>query len=157
MVGGQWSDVSEDERVGEKPITITAQPVVSAADKGIIVPVSVQGAADKGIISYEFNLRYDPSVIQPMAEPVDVAGTVSRGLMVVTNPNEPGLLRVVVYGPLPIDENGVLLNLRFTAVGAVGSISYLKFENLIFNEGEPRVSVTDGEVEISGERILATD
>ena len=121
---------------------------VVTADKEIIVPVSVHGAADKAIISYEFDLRYDPSVVQPLAEAVDVKGTASRGLSVVTNASEPGLLRVVVYGPMPIDNDGVLLNLRFTAVGAPGSVSPLTFERIMFNEGEPRVMTADGKVEL---------
>ncbi|MFN0280110.1 MAG: cohesin domain-containing protein [Pyrinomonadaceae bacterium] len=120
--------------------------MIGVADKEIVVPLNVQGAADKGIISYEFDLRYDPLVIQPQENPVDVDGTVSRGLFVVTNAEEPGLLRVVMYGALPIDENGVLLNFRFTAVGVTGLVSPLTFERIMFNEGEPRVAVTDGRV-----------
>ena len=72
--------------------------MTAPTDKEISIPVNVQGVADKGIISYEFDLRYDPAMIQPLENPVDVAGTVSRGLSVVTNAVEPGLLRVVVYG-----------------------------------------------------------
>jgi hypothetical protein len=87
-------------------------------------------------------------VIKPLSEPVDVGSTVSRGLIVVTNPYEPGLLRVVVYGAMPIDENGVLLNLRFSAVGAAGSDSPLIFERIMFNEGNPGVATTDGRIEL---------
>ena len=111
--------------------------------------MAVQGAVNKGIISYEFNLRYDPSVIQPQADPVDLAGTVSRGLTAVANPAEPGLLRVAVYGAIPIESNGVLLNLRFTAVGAPGTVSPLTWERVMFNEGDPGTLVTDGQVELS--------
>jgi hypothetical protein len=123
--------------------------MTASTDKEIVIPVSVQGAADKEIISYEFNLRYDPTVIQPLENPVDVAGTVSRGLMAVANPYEPGLLRVVIYGSIPIGENGVLLNLRFSAVGVVGAVSPLTFERLMFNEGEPQSMATDGRVELT--------
>ena len=77
-----------------------------------------------------------------------MAGTISRGLSVVTNSSEPGLLRVAVYGPMPIDGNGVLLNLRFTAVGKAGSVPPLLFERMMFNEGEPRATVTGGRVEL---------
>jgi len=93
-------------------------------------------------------------VIQPQADPVDLAGTVSRGLSVVTNAKEPGLLRVVVYGPMPIDENGVLLNLRFTAVGKSGLVSPLTWERIMFNEGEPAITATDGRVEMSNQLIV---
>ena len=123
-----------------------APRLVTPADNEVVIPVSVQGAANKEIISYEFDLRYDPTVIQPQTDPVDLAGTVSRGLSVVANANEPGLLRVVVYGAYPMDGNGLLLNLRFIAVGAPGSISPLTFERIMFNEGEPRAIVSDGQV-----------
>jgi hypothetical protein len=116
--------------------------------KEIVVPVQVRGVADKGVISYEFDLRYDPAVIQPLTDVADVNLTISRALSVVTNAGEPGLLRLVVYGAYPIDGDGVLVNLRFTAVGAQGAISPLSFERIMFNEGEGRVSGTDGKVEI---------
>ncbi len=132
----------------ERTIVFVLPQVVSPVGKEIIVPVHALGVANKGVISYEFNLRYDPSVIQPLAESVDLKDSISRGLSVVANPYEPGLLRVVVYGPMPIDENGVLLNLRFTAVGAPGSVSPLSFERIMFNEVEYRVDLTDGRVEL---------
>jgi sugar lactone lactonase YvrE len=70
-------------------------PTLSAAlDKEVVIPVSVGRVAGKGIISYEFDLRYDPSVLQPSAEPVETGRTASRALSVVTNAGEPGLLRV---------------------------------------------------------------
>ncbi|MFN0278899.1 MAG: cohesin domain-containing protein [Pyrinomonadaceae bacterium] len=139
---------SENSIEKQKPITVAAQHLAASADKEIVIPVSVQGVADKGVISYEFDLRYDPTVLQPLENPVDVAGTVSRGLSVVTNATEPGLLRVVVYGAFSIESDGVLLNLRFTAVGSVLSASPLTFERIMFNEGEAGVSVADGRIEL---------
>ena len=133
----------------ERSTAIKAPHLVTPADKEVLIPVSVQGAANKGIISYEFALRYDPAVIQPQANPVDLAGTVSRGLSAVTNAEEPGLLRGTIYGPMPITGSGVLLNLKFTAIGAPGSVSPLTWERLMLNEGDPRTTVTDGQVELS--------
>lgn len=132
----------------EKGAAVELPSLVMPGGKEIIVPVNVTGVAGSGVISYEFDLRYDPSVIQPVDDGADLKGTASRGLSVVTNASESGLLRVVVYGANPIDENGVLLNLRFAAVGAAGSVSPLIFERVMFNEGEPRVSVRDGRVEL---------
>lgn len=124
----------------------------SAAGKEIVVPVNVRGAANKGVISYEFNLRYDPTVIQPLVLPVEMKGTVSRGYTASTNAAEPGILRVVIYGTTPIegsnDENLVLLNLRFMAVGDAGLVSPLIWERIMFNEGEPRVAAADGQIEL---------
>ena len=140
--------VDREDGGPERGIAVALPTLVASSDKEILVPVNVQGIANKGVISYEFDLRYDASVIQPLVDPVDVKDTASRGLSVVTNAAEPGLLRVVVYGAFPIDENGVMLNLRFTAVGGAGSVSPILFERIMFNEGEPRVSIADGKVEL---------
>ncbi|MBK8466051.1 MAG: proprotein convertase P-domain-containing protein [Chloracidobacterium sp.] len=149
-VSGNWVNTGARPASGPERQTAAALPrLVAPADGEVLIPVSVQGASNKGIIAYEFNLRYDPSVIQPQADPINVAGTVSRGLSVVANAAEPGLLKVAVYGAMPIDENGLLLNLRFTAVGAPGTVSPLTWEKLIFNEGDPQTLVTDGQIELS--------
>ncbi len=156
-VSGNWTNTgarpvgSRQLAVGggpERSIAVDLPNLTTQTDKEVIVPVSVQGAANKGIISYEFDLRYDPNVIRPLAEPVDVTGTASRGLSVVTNALELGLLRVVVYGAVPIDNNGVLLNLRFTAVGAPGAVSPLTWGRIMFNEGNPQVTTANGQVEM---------
>ena len=128
---------------------VTAPLIVTPADDEVLVPVSVDGAANRGIISYEFDLRYDPSVIQPQANPVDLAGTASRALSAATNAETPGLLKVVVFGPTPIDADGILLNLKFTAVGAPGTASPLTWERIMFNEGDPEVTTTEGKIELS--------
>ena len=128
----------------EREIILDLPNLASSTGNEVIVPVSVQGVAHKGIISYEFDLRYDPAVIQPQADPVDLTGTVSRGLFAVANASLPGILRVVVYGPMPIDENGSLLKLRFRGVGAAGSTSPLTWERVIFDDGTPRVTAVNG-------------
>lgn len=144
--------VAEDIGSMNGPVRTTAVSapyLVITPSSDVIVPVTIQGTADKGIISYQFALRYDPSVIQPQADPVDLYGTVSRGFMSAVNAAEPGVLRVVVYGAMPLDGNGVLVNLHFTAVGAPGSVSPLTLEKMMFNEGDPGTYVTDGQVVLS--------
>ena len=151
-VSGNWGDPST-YRPGiggpERTAAVAAPRLVTPADYEVIVPVAIDGTKDKGIISYEFDLRYDPSVIQPQANPVDVTKTLSGSLFTVANAETPGLLRVVVYGATPLDGSGVLLNLRFTAVGTAGSVSPLTWERILFNEGSPRVNAVDGQVELS--------
>ena len=121
-VSGDWSN-SGARPIAKGPVRNSSVelPQTAAPAKGeVIIPVRIDDAADKGIISYEFDLRYDPSVLSPSADPVDLAGTVSRGLAFAVNATEPGILRVAVYGAVPLDGNGVLLNLRFNAVGDAG-------------------------------------
>ena len=153
-VSGNWGDPSPFRPANggsgpERAASVNAPHIVTPTDHEVIIPVGVQGAANKGIISYEFDLRYDPTVLQPQANPVEVAGTISSSLSAVTNTDKPGLLRVAVYGPVPLSGNGVLLNLKFTAIGAPGSVSPLTWERIVLNEGSPRTLATDGQVELS--------
>ena len=156
-VTGNWTNTGARPAIGPEKSTADAAPrLVTPTDKEVVIPVVIQGAVNKGIISYEFDLRYDPSVIQPQIEPIDVAGTVSRGLSVVANSEEPGLLRVVMYGSMPINDDGVLLNLRFIAVGAPGSTSPLTWERLLINEGYPQAFAADGQVELSNSPSISS-
>ncbi|MFN0277467.1 MAG: InlB B-repeat-containing protein [Pyrinomonadaceae bacterium] len=150
-VSGNWGDPSPYRPAfgPERLAAVAAPRIETPADKEVIVPISIDGATGKDVIAYEFDLRYDPSVIQPHAEPVDLASTLSSSLFAVANAETPGLLRVVVYGAEPLDGNGVLVNLRFTAVGAPGTVSPLTFERMILNEGTPRTTAADGQVELS--------
>jgi hypothetical protein len=151
-VSGNWTNAPA-RPVGSgrsaKSIGIKLPTIIAQAGKAVTVPVSVQGIATKGVISYEFDLKFDPSVIQPDERPFDATRTVSRGLSVVTNEIEPGLLRVVVYGPMPIERDGVLVNLRFTAIGEPGSASPLAWEHIVLNEGSYEMTATDGRVQLS--------
>lgn len=133
----------------ESGITVNLPRLEATIDDEIILPVVVKDVANKGIISYEFDLRYDPTVLQPVHDPIDVVDTVSRGLSFVANADEPGILRVAVYGPMPISENGILLNLKFKAIGELGSVSPFIWEKIMFNDGEPRTAAANGRVEIN--------
>jgi hypothetical protein len=149
-VTGNWIPGSARPSAGPErsSTTVTAPRLLTPADNEVVIPVAISGAANKAIISYEFDLRYDPAIIQPQANAADLSGSVSRGLMAVANAEKPGLLRVVVYGPLPLSGDGALLNLRFTAVGDAGSISPLAFERFMLNEGLAMTAI-DGQIEIS--------
>ena len=146
---GNWTDAGPRPTNNGSGPEVAAPTLAAAANSEVRIPITINGGANKGIVSYEFDLEFDPAVLQPQTDPVDVAGTISRGLMAVANGSGPGLLRVVLYGPMPIDSDGVLLNLRFTAVGAPGSVSPLSWERLLFNEGEMPVVTTNGQIEIS--------
>ena len=148
-VSGNWTNTGARPSNGPAKNTAVKVPdLVTSTGSEVVIPIEVQGAANKGIISYEINVSYDPSVIQPVADPVDLSGTVSSRLTFAVNADQPGILRVAVYGAFPIDANGVLMNLIFTAVGAQGSVSRLTLTHMMFNEGDPEAIATDGRVRI---------
>ncbi|MFN0277024.1 MAG: cohesin domain-containing protein [Pyrinomonadaceae bacterium] len=146
-VSGDWDSVGSRRSAVGSDIVVDMPEMTVSENSELIIPVGVKGIADKGIISYEFNLKYDPFVIRPQADPIDLAGTTSRNLTAVFNAETPGLLRVAVYGPMPITGDGVLLNLRFTSVGQSGTTSKLIWQRMIFNEGLS-AATKDGLVQI---------
>jgi len=128
---------------------VKASNVIAPAGSDVTVPVSVTGVADKGIIAYQFDLHYDPTVIQPKAEAVTLGGTVSSEMNVVVNASGRGVLRVAVYGPYALINSGNLLNFHFTAVGDAFTKSPLTWDTFMFNEGDVRFNIADGQVELS--------
>jgi subtilisin family serine protease len=151
VVSGNW--VVSGARITEvngpvKAARIGLPRVTTRLGENVLIPVMVYDAVDKGIISGEFELRYDPSMIRPQAEPVSVTGTVSRGFSIVSNTTERGVLRIAIYGTMPLAESGVLMKLKFTAIGKPGSAASLKWTRIMLNEGLP-VTTVDGQLEIS--------
>ena len=53
-------------------IAVDLPKQVTPAGNEVFVPVRIQGVTGKDVISYEFDLRYDPTVILPLSEPVEV-------------------------------------------------------------------------------------
>lgn len=150
-VSGNWLDGGARPAVALDSVEAEMPQLTIDAGTEAVIPIQIRGITNKGIISYEFDLGYDPLVITPQPLPVDLTDTISRNLTAVVNDKTPGLLRVAVYGPAPIDENGILLNLRFMAVGRVGSVSQLIWERLLFNENIKPVSV-NGRIALTAKR-----
>jgi Cohesin domain/Dockerin type I domain len=152
-VSGNWTNTGSRAATGgsgpETDIIVTAPAVTTPAGSEISIPLRIEGAAGRALISYEFELRYDPAVLQPSTNAVQLGETVSHRLSVIINGDEAGRLRVVVYGALPVEGDGVLLNLKLVSVGSSGTSSPLTLEHLVFNEGLSRTLSVDGHVEIS--------
>jgi serine protease AprX len=160
-VSGNWMEAGSLTASGngpERPTAIAVPSILASAGNEVIIPVSVEGIVNKGIISYEFDLAFDPAVLEPQANAVDLAGTASEGLSVAVSTLNAGILRVAVYGPMPINEDGTLLNLKFKAIGTMGSSSPLTWERIVLNEGGPRLVTTAGQVKIdnSTERAVSS-
>ncbi|MEO6393533.1 MAG: cohesin domain-containing protein, partial [Pyrinomonadaceae bacterium] len=148
-----------------KPLGVSAGQVSVSPNAEVSVPVHIGNTAGKGIVSYQFEMTYDPAVLTPSNNVARLTGTLSDSMFATVNTETPGTLKVVVFGTLPMNGEGVLLNLRFTAIGAIGTTSELTWDSLLLNEGglftetsNGRVTVTEAapnEVSISGTLLTA--
>ena len=94
--------------------SITAAPGAS-----VEAPVSISEAKDLG--SLQFDLLYDPTLLEPFEPPVK-AGAALAGAMIEANAGEPGRLRVAMISGEPVNGAGEILLVAFTVpAGAAGS------------------------------------
>lgn len=112
----------------------------------VTAPITVSDLTGLGVLSFDFNLTYDPAVLT--APVASNAGTLSSLMTITVNPNTPGLLRVSGYYQDYLAGAGTLLNISFTAIGPIGSGSDLILSPFAFNEGDPCSAVSNGRVTI---------
>jgi len=133
---------------GERPMRISAPSISAPVGTEVSIPVDIQDTTGKGILSYEFDLRFDPRVLEPAANTVDLVGTIGEGQSVTVNSLERGKIRVVVYGTNALMGAGHLLNLKFNVIGDVNEASDLTWESFNINEGGINFEVMNGRVAV---------
>jgi hypothetical protein len=155
-VTGNWTPtapnqlfaIAETKVVDAASIGVTAPTTSVPVSSNFTIPLEVQDTTGQGIISYQYILNFDKNVIVPQTNPCDLTGSISSSLTATCNPATPGVLEVSVFGTMPINGSGVLMNLKFTAVGAQGTVSPLTVNSFMFNEGIPQNSITNGQVTV---------
>ncbi len=99
------------------------------ADKGsaFVVPIDIQEGI--GLFALQWHLTFDPRVVHPIGTNFGCStkGTVARDLTPTCNV-EGHTLNVAIWGAYPLTEDGIVLNVRFIAVG--GGDSPLTFSEL---------------------------
>ncbi len=153
-VSGDWAAPTMRASAGrtkaapEAIVTVTAPTKNVQALENFDVPITVSDTTGQAIISYQFDMLYNPAVIEPQASPVDTSGTISSGMFVTVNNPSPGLLKVVAFQANPISGAGTLFKFKFKAVGAPLSFSLLTWQNFMFNEGTPDDNALNGRVNV---------
>src|ERR1035437_1125903 len=119
-VSGDWTPPSSrpnEELPLDAPqvtVNVTAPNVNELIGTNFSMPVTVSDTTGDGIIAFQFDLLYDPSVITPQANPIDTVGTISDGMSVTYNVPSPGLLKVVFFSATPRSGSGTLFKFKFT-------------------------------------------
>ncbi len=112
----------------------------------VTVPLTVGDLTGKGVLSYDFTITFDPNQLSPQVTPVDQTGTLSSSVILAVNTNVAGQLRVSAASTSALTGAGTLLNLKFNVVGSSSSCATLNISAFKFNEGNPCVTTTSGQV-----------
>jgi hypothetical protein len=158
-VNGDWDPagarpapvLTDPERI-KNAVKASVPRISSQQGEVVTVPFRIDNLKKEEVSSYQFDIAYDPAVITPADIAADLAGTVSESLAVAFNTPEAGLLKVVVYGAMPVNGDGVYVNLRFNTTGAGGSSTPLTVQNFRFNDGTADVVTINGTI-----RVLSAD
>ena len=136
---------------GSKDAVRAAGPakVEAAAGAEIRVPITIDNLAGTQMTSYQFDVAYDPDVLEPANIAAQIADTLGDGLSVVSNAPEPGLLKIAVYGAMPVSGDGIYANLVFKVVGAAGTESEIRITDFRFNDGTGEAIASGGTVVIT--------
>ncbi len=121
-----------------------------------VVPITVDTAG--GIIAFQFNVLYDPAVMDPSGANFgcSTSGTLAAGRSPVCNvvPGDEGRLQVSVFGSGAMSGTGTVLNVTFQADASAvsGNVSPLTFEAVTFfdNSGPIAYSPQGGQVTFLG-------
>lgn len=137
-------------------VDLSAPEAAQGVPSSFVVPITVQDISDAGIIAYQFNMSYDPEVIEPTGPNFgcSVEDTLSgeAGMTAMCNVTEEGTLRVAVYGAHAMKGSGTLLNLNFATSRQAqpGTGSRLDFQNVYFfnNSGIVGSALHHGQIKL---------
>ncbi|HMV87797.1 MAG TPA: putative Ig domain-containing protein [Blastocatellia bacterium] len=151
---------------GERAYTLTINsvcPTVSistslsgAQNSGLTVPITVSDLTGRGVVSYDFTLLFDPTVLSLQTPAFDAAGTLSSGFAITPNTSVAGRITVSAFGTTALGGAGTLLNLKFNVIGALQTCSDLAWGNFVFNEGTPCATTINGRTCVAGGTISGT-
>jgi hypothetical protein len=155
-VNGSWSPsmmrpfegpMTDPERIGNA-VKASLGGVKPVQGSEVVVPFRFENLKGREVTSYQFVVKYDPAVVEPAQVAAEITGTVDSSFALVCNSSEFGLLNIALYGTMPVTEDGVYLNLRFSVLGGAGTTSPLSIQHLHLNDGSSDVFVTDGRVSV---------
>jgi hypothetical protein len=146
------------EAAAALPVAITAPSLTRVTPSTIVVPISVGDITANGILAFQFNILYNPAVIDPSGTNFgcSTTGTLAEAanLTATCNVQPDGVLRVAVSGTGTMTGSGTILKLNFATdpTAAPGNSSPLTFQSLFFfNGGGPvGTSATHGQVTLVG-------
>lgn len=129
------------------PVEIAAPTTTQALPSTFVVPITVDNITSSGIFAFQFNIVYDPTVIDPTGANFgySIDGTLAgnAGMSAICNVTPDGTLSVAAYGAYPMTGSGTNLNIIFrTDSAAVNrSVSPLVFRDAyISNSAGPVAS-----------------
>jgi subtilisin len=136
-------------------VPVSLPNLAGAPNASVTIPVTVGDLTGRGIISFDFDLLFNPSVLQLQSPQVDKSGTLSSAMNINAVTVAPGHLKVSAFGTSALAGAGTLVNLKFSASGAPGSSTPLTWQSFFFNE-DAQTGLTNGRFTVNAPAAAPT-
>ena len=146
-------------------VEVTIPDTIALPAGTVQIPINVSDVSGLEIMSYQFHITFDDSVLNFSG--LDTNNALSQSWAMYSNDDNQGNIFIGGYGAI-LSGVGTLIYLNFDVVGDLNDMTNLSFSDFQFNEGEPIanyanplsvVKITydfnnDGTVDISDVKIL---
>jgi hypothetical protein len=135
------------------PIARLLAPPALNGDGQLVAPLRLAGPLPPDIVAYQFELRFDPALLQLVA--LDPQGTLSNDWEVIWNEESPGHVLVAAFAAQPLAGEGDLLRLIFTttATDTAAALAALTVSSLSLNEDAAQIEVTTDYGDLLNQRL----
>jgi len=124
-------------------------PTVSAnTNESIEVPLTLTGIESSGIFSIYMEIYFEPSIVDLRNVSTEGCITESWGDPFFNTLGD-SILSVAIFGSTYLSGEGDLIKINFDIISQYNAVSPLNFINFLFNEGNPDVELSNGEIIIT--------
>jgi hypothetical protein len=139
--------------IGVAQVAVTIPTVTAKVGTSQSIPVNVGSLTGLGVVSYQFNVIYDPTIMTVTAV---TAGPLVAGFNAPTvNLGTAGQVKIAGAGTTALSGSGTLVYLVTTMVGK--GTTALTFNQFQFNEGTPAAATTNGSVIVPALSVKVSD
>lgn len=136
--------------VYESTLIVSLPDTIVPFASTVEIPINITNATGLGILSCQFTVSFDNTVIVPASPYYISSGTLTgtAGWAFAANPNNPGQIVVAGAGSNTITGQGIFLKLKFNVVGDRGDQTALTFTDFDFNSGNPIPTLINGNLQV---------
>ena len=130
-------------------VQVVIPDTVATIGDTILLPIRVNEIPDSSVYSYQFKLFYEDSVVAYSG--YETEGSLSsqwESMQPFVNNTTTGELEFGHFGVNPLSGAGVLIYLKFEAIGSHLDSSSLVFENFLFSAGQPQSETHNGKITV---------
>ncbi len=136
-------------------VTVSIPDTMAETGASISIPIMVSDLTGLNVLSYDISLTFDQNVL-------DATGFSRTGTVLESAASDPtvndldGQYNLVGAETTALSGGGVLIYINFDVVGNAGDTTTIHFNKMVFNEGSPAVTTTDGKFTVEAGASMVT-